>query len=720
MSAKRLFACSLFAGAALALAQQKKPVTVEAVATARPSMPPVDAAWAPDGKRFAFEQDGAVWLYDVTSRTRQELIALSVLSSAATPIPVRQTFDWQNRGVKERTIRWFPKGDSLLIRAGGDLFQFGLAARGWAQLTSTPVAEQDPKLSPDGRRVSFLRGNDLYSMDVSSRRVIRLTQNGSATLLNGRLDWVYPEELDLGTAHWWSPDSGWIAYLQFDVARQPLFPHADLLPLRPVYEPQRYPKAGEPNADVRLGIVPAAGGSTRWMELGDPGDSLFARVDWLPDSRGLFVQRLNRIQNRLDLLRADAATRRSRVILEERDPYWVNVGDFLRFLKDGEEFLWASERGGFRHLYRYSAEGSELGRLTSGDWEVTSLAGVKETAGQVYFLSTEAGPLDRQLCRVSLQGGERRRVSQQPGTHSITMAPGCDYYLDTHSGLESPPARSIHKADGSEWAVFSAADRGPLDEYDIRPSEIVEVKASGGYLLYARLIRPAGFDPAGKYPAIVFVYGGPHSQEVSNSWEGLTLEQALAQRGYVVWTLDNRGSSGRGHAWESVLFRNLGEKELQDQQEGIRHLVSLGFVDQSRLGVFGWSYGGYMTLYSLVNAPALFRAGVAGAPVVDWRNYDTIYTERYMGLPAENEEAYRRSSPVHNAAKLKAKLLLIHNLEDDNVLVQNTVQMADALQRAGRPFEMMFYPQKTHGVTGQYRRHMFELIASFFDRNLAR
>ncbi len=719
MSSKKLLLWVLLSSACAALSQQK-PVTVEAVTAARPSAGPAAVVWAPDGRRFAYEQDGAVGLYDIGSKTRRVLISLATLSAAATPVPARQAFDWQNRGVREQTIQWFPGGDTLLIRAGGDLFQFRIAAGGWTQLTATAETEHDPKLSPDGLRISFRRGNDLYSMEVSSRRVVRLTKDGTDTLLNGRLDWVYPEELDLGSAHWWSPDSKRIAYLQFDVSHEPLLPHADLLPLHPVYEPQRYPKAGDPNAEVRLGVVAAAGGPTRWMDLGDLHDMLLARVNWLPNSSGLFIQRLNRIQNRLDLLRADVSTRQARVTLEERDPYWVNVGDFLRFLKGGAEFLWASERDGFRHLYRYSIEGQQLGRLTSGDWEVTNLAGVDEGKGQVYLVSTEASPLERQLYRVSLDGGERRRITQPAGTHAISMAPGCGYYLDTFSSLRSPVSRSVSRADGAEWSLFAEADRTPIEEYDIRLTEIVEVKASDGTLLYARLITPPGFEPASKYPAVVFVYGGPHSQQVSDVWAGLSLEQVLAHRGYVIWQLDNRGSSGRGHAWESVLFHDFGSKELEDQKEGVRRLVSMGFVDQTRIGVYGWSYGGYMTLYSLLNAPDLFRAGVAGAPVTDWRNYDSIYTERYMGLPSENADAYRLSSPIHQAANLTAKLLLIHNLEDDNVLFQNTLQMADALERAGRPFEMMIYPQKAHAVTGPARRHMLELIVSFFDRNLGR
>jgi dipeptidyl-peptidase-4 len=698
---------------------QKKPVTLEAVAASpASSVAPAEIVWAPDGRRFAYELDGSVQLYDVPAKTRRALVSLATLSAAAKPVPAGQAFEWQNRGVKEQAIQWSADGSSLLISAGGDLFLFRVAAGDWTQLTATAEAEHDPKLSPDGRRVSFRRAGDLYSLEISSRKLVRLTHDGSATLGNGRLDWVYPEELDLATAHWWSPDSKNVAYLQFDVSRQPLYPHADLLASRPIFEPQRYPRAGDPNASVRLGVVQAGGGPTRWMDLGEPSHSLLARVHWVPDSRSLMIQRLNRVQNRLDLLEADAATGKVRVTLREQDPYWINVGDYLRFLKGGAEFLWGSERDGFRHLYRYSAEGRELARLTSGDWEVTEVAGVNESAGEVFFLSTEASPLERHLYSVKLEGGERRRITSTPGTHAVSMAPGCEYYLDTFSSLQSPARKAIFKAGGAEWAPFVEADRKPLEEYDIRPVELGVFEASDGALLYTRLIRPAGFRAERKYPAVVFIYGGPHVQSVRNSWEGLNLEQALAHRGFVIWQLDNRGSGGRGHGWESVLFRNFGAKELEDQKEGIRRLVSMGFVEPSRIGIYGWSYGGFMTLYSLANAPDLFRAGVAGAPVTDWRNYDTIYTERYLGLPSENEDAYRRSSPIHHAADIKAPLLLIHNLEDDNVLFQNTLQFADALQRAGKPFELMLYPQKTHGVTDAARKHMLETVTAFFERHL--
>ncbi len=694
---------ALACGLAVAHAQMR-PITVDVAAAY--STPPVEAVWSPDGRQFAFPQAGTLYLYDVAAKSRRDLISLSVLSSAATTVAEPEAFAWQNRGVEERDVQWFPSGDALLVSAGGDLFQLRLTGGQPAQLTATRERESDPKLSPDGRRVSFRRGDDLYTLEIASRKVTRLTRGGTETIRNGRLDWVYPEELGLATAHWWSPDSTRIAYLQFDVSRQPLYPHASLLPLRPIYEPQRYPKAGEPNAVVRVGVVSAKSGKTRWMDAGGTSDTLF-------------VQRLNRIQNRLDLLRVDAASGKAAVVLTEQDPHWVNLGPGPWFLKDGAEFLWTSERDGFHHIYRYSAEGELLAQLTSGDWEVTGLCAVNEAAGHVFYVSTEASPLERHLYRVSLAGGVRARLTAEAGTHVISAPPRGVYFLDTASSLASPPRRTVLDDSGAEWAVLDNSARDALDDYDLRPAEIVAVRAADGTLLYAKLIRPAGFQPGRKYPAVVFVYGGPHSQNVRDVWQGPSLEQVLAHRGFVVWQLDNRGSAGRGHAWEAALYRELGVKEMADQQDGVRHLVSLGFVDEARVGVYGWSYGGFLTLYSLLHAPDLFRAGVAGAPVTDWRNYDTIYTERYMGLPSENAEGYRRSAPVAAAANLKARLLLVHNLEDDNVLFQNTVQMADALQRAGHPFEMMIYPQRTHGVTGTARRHMMNGIISFFERWLS-
>jgi len=703
----------------LASLAAKRPVTIDDVVSARDSRSGNSAiAWAPDGKRFAYRDHNSIWQYDVPSGLKKEIVSLVPLREKAVKASAAETFDWQNRRVSESGDQWSTSGAEMLVEAGGDLFLVQVATGEWKQLTATAEAERDPKLSPDGRQVAFRRQQDLYTLDIASRKETRLTSDGSPTLLNGQLDWVYPEELSLGTAYWWSPDSKRLAYLQFDISHEPVFPQVDLLAPRGKLEPERYPKAGDPNADVHVGVVPAGGGATQWMDLGETRGFLIARVDWLPGGASLAIQRLNRVQSRLDLLLADPSTGSTSLLLREEDPYWVDVTDSYRFLRDSKHFIWSSARDGFRHLYLYSMDGKLVHPLTRGDWDVTQIAGVDEAAKTVYYVSTAQTPLERHLYRVGFDGKHPARLTETAGMHAISMSPTTEYYLDTQSSLTSPRQRTLHAKDGKQTAVYMAADRSATDELEILPTEIVKVPASGGAQLYARLITPAGFTPGKKYPAIVMIYGGPGVQTVQNTWTGASWDQALAARGFVIWQLDNRGSLGRGHLWQSAIYHNLGAKELEDQKEGIRYLESLGFVDESRLGIYGWSYGGYMTLYSLLNAPDLFRAGIAGAPVTDFRNYDTIYTERYMGLPQDNADGYRRSSVVAKAADLKAKLLIVHNFGDDNVHFQNTLQMADALERAGKQFDMKVYTQKTHGVTGPVRKQMLEGLTQFFEKNL--
>jgi dipeptidyl-peptidase-4 len=560
-------------------------------------------------------------------------------------------------------------------------------------------------------------------MDLASRQVTRLTEDGNATLLNGELDWVYPEELDLGTAYWWSPDSKSIAYLQFDISREPLYPHEDSRRPRPIYEPQRYPQAGENNPDVRVGVVAAHGGSTRWMEAGGTADeSLIARVGWTPDSKNVYAVRTNRVQNRLDLLLAAAGSGKASRVLEESDRYWVNVPESPVFVNGGKQFLWLSERDGYRHIYLRSVNNGQARQLTQGSWEVTGIAGVDEAAGRVYYTASETSPLERQFYSVGYTFGTtgegKKQLSSGAGTHSIAMGPGGHFYLDTFSSVSSPPRTTLHSGDGSELGTYREANPRLTEEFEILPTELVSFKAQDGTLLYARLIRPAGFDATKKYPAVVLVYGGPDSQDVRNAWMGVDLDQVLAHKGFVVWQVDNRGSSGRGHAFETPVFRKLGATELADQVAGVEYLVSLGFVDRARVGIRGWSYGGFMTLNAMLNAPDVFRAGIAGAPVTDWRNYDTIYTERYMGLPKDNPDGYQNTALPQLAKNLKGKLMIAHNLEDDNVLFQNTVQMIDALERAGKQFELQVYTQKTHGVTGAEARQLNAAMVEFFERNL--
>ncbi len=712
----------LFALLALPAFGQKNPVTLESLNERFGNPPrgvPGDPVWAPDGKTFVFRQAGTLRLYEIATKKERDLADLELMDSAAISPAPADHYEWENRRAGEASFQWDSAGREVLYYTGGDIFLIDVANRKWRQLTKTPVEERDPKLSPDGRSVSFRRNWDLYILNIADGVETRLTANGSDTLRNGGMDWVYPEELNLGTAYWWAPDSQAIAYLQFDVSKEPIYPHQDLRGPRPVYEPQRYPQAGENNPEVRLGVIPAGGGMTRWLDVGDTvRASLIARAGWVPDSRQIYVVKTNRIQNQLEFLLYDAASGSKRTVYKESDPFWVNVEGDPVFLKDGKRFLWTSERDGFRHLYLYSTRGGGAIQLTRGAWQVTDVSGVDESAGRVYFRSNEESPLERQLYSVKLDGADKRRVTSGAGTHRVLMAPGCGVFLDIFSSLSSPPEATLRTAGGEALAVYRQADRRALEKFAFLPTEIVEFKSKAGVTFYATLIKPAGFDPAKKYPAFVNVYGGPHAQAVRNAWPGMGIDQVYAHKGYVVWQMDNRGTSGRGHAFETPVFHNLGAIELADQREGIERLIAMGFVDRARIGVNGWSYGGFMTLNLLLNAGDLVHAGFAGAPVTDWRNYDTIYTERYMGLPQDNGSAYSAASLPPRAANLKGRLMIAHNIEDDNVLFQNTLQMISALEAAGKQFELALYPQKSHSVGGAAARQLDATMLDFFERTL--
>lgn len=703
------------------LSAQKRPVTLADIG---PAGGGVSGAirWSPAGDRFAIVESGNLAVYELSTGKQRDVIALSKLSAAAAKAPetsAAEPTDWTNRRVSQRDVQWFSDSRHLMVLAAGDLFIVDAEKASFEAITHTPEIERDPKLSPDNRFVSFRRGHDLYVAELKTRAITRLTSNGSETLLNAELDWVYPEELELGSAQWWSPDSKSIAYLQFDVSEEPVFPQVSLLNARGMLEPERYPKAGEPNAAVRLGVVPVSGGATKWMDLGPAADSLLARVVWSPNSREILAERLNRVQNKLDLLLADTQTGKAKSVLHEDDKYWINVRSEAQFLGSGERFLWASEKSGFRHLYIYGVDGKQRAQLTRGDWEVDKVVGVDERHERVYFTSTEAGPIERQLYVASFDGSSKRRISTGEGTHNISMSPDGEHFLDDFSNTKTPTRSVLFTVDGRESSVYREANRTAIDTFDLQPVENVAMKTADGVTLYAHLIKPAGFEPGRKYPAIVLVYGGPDVQTVTDSWGGVSWAQVLAQKGFVVWQLDNRGSNGRGHAFESVIWHHLGERELADQKEGIEYLISLGFVDGARIGMEGSSYGGYMTLYTLTHAPGLVKAGIAGAPVSNWRNYDSIYTDRYMGLPEENAAGYAASSPTEAAEAMgDSKLLLLHNIEDDNVHFQNSVQMASALEKARKQFFMVVYPEKQHGFTGVFRQQMLAESTRFFEENL--
>jgi dipeptidyl-peptidase-4 len=704
---------------------QKKPITLETLSQAGRGGGGrgfFGATWAPDGKSFVTRAGRGLAIYDPATQKTRDLVSTEGIDNAALRSRDEEEgpVDWTNRRARLGGMQFSADGKSLLYTAGGDIFLIDIATGKWDQITKTAAPELDAKLSPDGKTVAFRRGWDLYAIDVASKKETRLTAGGTELLRNGALDWVYPEELDLPTAFWWSPDSKSIAYLQFDLSQEPVVPHEDVLKVRAMYEPERYPQAGENNANVHVGVVAAAGGRTRWYDVGDTRDSyLIARAGWMPNSRSLYMLRFNRVQNHDELFSIDLESGAHTTIFQESDPYWINLKGDIQFLGDGKRFLWTSERDGWRHIYLYSNDGKQAIQLTKGPWEVSAIHGVDEAAGRVWYSSTEGTSLEQHLYSVSFTGADKRALAPAAGTHSISMGPNGAFYLDTYSSLSQLARTVLHSGDGKELGVYREADRSQADEYDILPTEIVSFKGPDGTQLYGRMIKPAGFQQGKKYPVVVTVYGGPGvGLPVHNSWQGVNIDQVLAHKGYIVWQCENRGGLGRGHAFETAIYRKLGPNELADQVAGVKYLVDQGLADPARIGIHGWSYGGFMTTNAMVNAPDVFRAGFAGAPVVSWMNYDSIYTERYMGLPSENAEGYKETALPPKAGNLKGRLMLVHNFEDDNVLFQNSLQMTNALQVAGKQFDYMLYPQKSHGVSGPAARQMNQMMIDFFDRNL--
>lgn len=671
--------------------------------------------WSPDGRSFAYERDGVVFRYDVRHRKARKLIQVSELERVAKPEATQKEFPWTNRRVFVDSIQWFPNGADLLVFARSDLFVVHPDGE-FEQITVSAPPVEAPSLSPDGTSVLYRANHDLYILDVHTRQSRQLTSDGSATLLNGEADWVYPEELDLHKAAWWSPDSKRIAYLQFNIAGEFEYPQTDLLGRRAIYEPERYPQAGTPNAKVRLGFVNASGGETVWAQAGNSADVLMARVAWFPDSSAVALQTMPRLQNELDLLACDPATGNVRKLVHEGDKNWVNIGDDPVFLHSRSEFLWTSERSGFRHIYRYSNGGHLIAQLTSGDWEVKEISAVDERSHRVFFTGSADSPVETQLYRVDLEGGDPVRMTTAGFDHDVHVDPHGELFVDSFSNVAAPPRCVLRNRSGDQLSVLASND-DPAKQFQFTPPRIMNFQKDGS-LFYAKLYEPVGFDASKKWPAIVHVYGGPGAQAIRNSWTGLAWQQVLAANGFVVWEVDNRGSTGRGHRWETPIFHKLGEEEVADQRKGVEQLISLGYVDPKRIGITGWSYGGYMTIHSMLLAPDLFKVGVAGAPVTDWHNYDTIYTERYMGLPSQNETGYEDSSNVENANLLTGTLLIVHNFQDDNVLFQNTMQFVHALDEEDKPYTLSLYGQKTHGVTGKAERQLYQTMTSFFVSNL--
>jgi len=686
-------------------------------------------AWAPDGKSVSYFnldfRSGKVtrelWAMDAATGKTHVLVSAEKLESLMEP-PKGQPSQKTGLGRHPPSgYFWAPDSKALLFAGEDQLVWLDLQTMTSRVLFQSTSEIQDPKISPDGKLVSYLENHDLWVVPSAGGAPTQITTNGTIALLHGELDWVYPEELDLGTAYWWSPNSQRIAFLQIDESKVNQYPLVDLTSYAGTTEFERYPNAGDPNPIVRVGVAGIGGRETKWMDTGADDQVYLARVDWTPDSRQLAIQRLTRSQKHLDLLLADAASGRSTVLLTEEDPYWINIADDLHFLKNSDRFVWSSERSGFRHLYLYSRDGKLVSQLTKGDWVVTGLQGMDEAAGYVYYTSSQKSPIESHLYRVALTGGQPQQLTHEPGSHFPLLAPDATAWVDRYTTAMLPMRVDLYNADGKHLAVINENKIPDLADYHLSPVKFLTVKADDGTTLYGSIIKPPDFDPSKRYPVIMDIYGGPGVQTVRDLWEGASSlwKQMMAQKGFIIFSLDNRGMSGRGHAFETPIYHHFGQVELQDQLAGVRYLKSQPWVDSSRIGFTGWSFGGYMTLTAMFNAPGVFKAAFAGAPVTDWRQYDTIYTERYMGSPQENPAGYKDSSPVNHAANLQGKLLIAHGTGDDNVHFANTVELEEKLIDADKYAEVVMYPGRGHGITDPPARiQLFQRVTQFFLDNL--
>lgn len=685
-------------------------------------LPAKDPAWSPDGKKVLYTRDEALWQLDPSTGQSESLLRLADLEKAAGEGADFDSFD---------KVIWSPRGDSLLIVAGGDLWVQPLSNGDLRRLTRTEEDEEDPKLSPDGRQVAFVRDFDLWLLDLASGTERALTTDGQeGVFLNGTTDWLYWEEIwdREATGYWWSPDGTRIAYYRFDERQVPVHPLVDESPVHPETRSQRYPKPGDPNPVVRVGVLDLASNKTVWMETGDQ-DQYLARVAWTPKGDAVAIQALTRGQTRLDLLRCTASAGRCAALLTDQWPTWVNLGKDFAFLPDGR-FLWGSERSGWRRLYLAGADGKIVRPVSPEGWAVASLDGVADDGSWVIFTAFRnegLGPAERHVLRAGLDlrpdtSGEARAetLTLQAGVHTATVDPKSGAWIHSWSTADLPPQVELKRADGSfvplPWAPPSTYDPEALPFYTW-----FTIPGPNGTRLPARMIQPPGFDPKRRYPVIVYHYGGPGSQVVFRRWDVRRRDlwhKRMAQRGYVIFSVDNQASIFFGKAGEDLDHRRMGEVALAGQLAGIDWLKAQPWVDPTRVGLWGWSGGGYNTLYSLLHRPGVWKAGVAGAPVTDWRLYDSHWTERYLDTPQDNESGFTESSPLTHAANLKDRLLIVHGLADDNVHPQNTVVMSDALIKAKIPFEQAFYPGQKHAFGATSMRHFFERMEEFFERAL--
>lgn len=708
------------------LSAQPKSLTVEDLYTNRAfsgkSLRGVQ--WFDNGSKFSYlAHNGAsgmaIFQHDVMTGEEKPVVSGSDLKLRPEDEPFQiQNYSWSPGG---RYILFTGVLPARRTKSGGTFYIYDMKDKKFFLLAQSDKEQSNAQFSPDGKKLGFVRGNNMFVVDIATDKEKQLTFDGNENILNGHFDWVYEEEFSIIDGWYWSPDSKSIAFWRLDQSPEP---EVELISYDSLYftgYKYRYPKPGAKNAIVKIGVVNTESGKTAWMDLGKETDIYIPRIQFTADPNVLSIQKLNRLQNHLELLFCDINTGSSKLILQEDSPEsWVDVQDALTFLKDKKRFIWASDRDGYNHLYLYDYSGRLVNQITKGSFVVGDMLSVDEDSKTVYYTSNERGRRFSDLYSVSLNGGKSKLLTEQEGGHLVNFSPDAKYYIDRYSNSNTLYTTYLCRNDGHRITTIIQSDMTPLKDYNLSPVEFFNIKASDGVMLDASILRPRDFDNTKKYPVIVVNYNGPGSQSVSDAWDRNGLwHQLLAEKGYIVVTMDCRITGGRNSEYKKLAYKNLGHWEVNDLIETAKYLRSLPYVDGERIGIWGWSYGGYSSASAIMRAPDYYKAAIAVAPVTSWRFYDDIYTERYMSLPELNPKGYEESAVLNYAEQLKGKFLLIHGTGDDNVHFQNSVELVNRLIDANKQFRVMYYPGRDHSIYGGMTRiQLYNLMTDFFINNL--
>lgn len=680
---------------------------------------PKSVNWIEGGKRFSFidtHENGQQIIKSYDPANGKESV---IFTSENT------TFPDSDQPFSYRSFQWSQDSKYIMFQTNfrpvwrnsgvSDYFYYSLEEKSMKLVAKDAHTAE---VSPDGKKVAYERDGNLFVLDFDTEEETQLTSDAQENVYNGRFGWVYEEEFGLVQGWIWSPDSRYLAYWQTDERQVPVFQMTDYAGQHPDYVKIPYPKAGDPNPDVRIGIIDLQDNSQQWMHVATDGGYI-PRLYWTSVPGQLAVLHLNRAQNHLKLFFCQAKTGQEKLIMEEKADAWIDVFDFFAgimhlffFPSDRQEFIWISDRDGWSHMYRYDYSGKLINQVTQGEWEVVIVNQVDSRNNTIYYTSTEASPLERHLYAVQFDGKKKRKLTQAPGRHSIDLSPNATYYLDTYSNINTPNQVELWNTKGKmvEKMADNTAVKGFIQEHAYAPRELFSFTTSDGQPLDGYLIKPADFDESKTYPLILNIYGGPGAQSVYNAFAVDGWEQYLAQQGYVVASVNNRGSGGYGRKFEKVVYKNLGEWESKDFVETVQFLGEKPWIDEENMAIRGHSYGGYMASYTTLFRPGIFKAAIVGAPVTDWRLYDSIYTERYMGLLSENEDGYIQSAATTHAGNLNAHMLIAHSTMDENVHVQNTFQLVTALIDHGKEHELRIFPPGAHGVA--YNSQSYVLLFS--------